>query len=238
MATIVLIPGAGLGGWAWSRVTPALRAAGHDPHPITLTGTGDRAHLVHRELDVSAWATDVIAHLETEELTDVVLVGHSFAGTVAAVVAERAPERLRHVVLLEGILARDGASVFDLYGPQMAAMFEQLAAENDGWRLPWLSDEQLDAHYGEHGLTGEDRAWMRRHVTGQPLASYRERLRIANPAAAALAHTYVKCSGTPSPSPIEPGTPDWQTETIDSGHWPMVSAPRATAELLAAIAAS
>jgi len=91
MSTIALVPGSGLGAWAWSRVTPQSRAAGHDVHPLTLTGTGDRAHLVHPELDLSSWITDVVAHLDIEELEDVILVGHSFCGAVITGVAEQVP---------------------------------------------------------------------------------------------------------------------------------------------------
>jgi pimeloyl-ACP methyl ester carboxylesterase len=94
MSTIALVPGSGLGAWAWSRVAPQLRDAGHDVHPLTLTGTGDRAHLTHSNLDLSAWITDVVAHLDVEELQDVVLVGHSFCGAVISGVAQRVPERL------------------------------------------------------------------------------------------------------------------------------------------------
>jgi len=235
MAAIVLVPGAGLGAWAWARVTPALRAAGPDVHPLTLTGAGDRAHLAHPGIDLSAWITDVVAALDAEELDDVVLVGHSFAGTVITGVAERVPDRLRRLVYLDGLVPEDGRSVLEQYG-ELAGLLEALVAAHDGWSLPWLTDEQLDTYYGDHALSAEDLRWLRRHVTPQPFATYRERLTLADPAAAALPRTFVRCTGTPGPGPVAPGTPGWELAELPAGHWPMVTLPRETAELLGAIA--
>jgi pimeloyl-ACP methyl ester carboxylesterase len=236
MSTIVLVPGAGLGAWAWNRITPSLRAAGHDVHPLTLTGSGDRAHLARPEVDLSLWVADVVAHLEAEELDDVVLVGHSFAGTVITGAAHRAPRRIRRLVYLDAMLPEDGRSVFEVVGPEMAGFFEALVAGHDGWSLPWLTDEQLDEYYGDHALTAGDLTWMRRHLTAQPIATYREALRLDDAQARALPRTYVRCTGTPGPERIAPGTPGWDTATLETGHWPMITAPSQTAALLDAIA--
>ena len=229
MSALVLVPGAGLGGWVWSRVTPLLRAAGHDPRPVTLTGTGDRAHLNHSGIDLGAWITDVVAHLGTEELDDVTLVGHSFCGSVISGVAERAPERLARLVYFDAQVPNDGESAFAAMGRQQAGFLEQLAQTHDGWSLPWFTDEQLDLFYGDHGLSASDLDWMRRHVTPQPLATYQEALTLHDPA---VPRTFVRCTRTPSPPAIARDAPGWDWIELDAGHWPMVSAPRETAELL------
>jgi pimeloyl-ACP methyl ester carboxylesterase len=233
MSTIVLVPGGGLGGWAWSRVTPLLRDAGHDPHPITLTGTGDRAHLNRPGIDLSAWIADVIAHLDADELTDVILVGHSFAGTVISGVAARAPERLAHLVYLDALVPADDQSVFAAMGPEQAGFLEQLAAAHDGWSLPWFTDEQLDQFYGAHGLTSEDLAWMRRHLTAQPLATYREALHLSNHD---VPRTYIACQRNSMPPAVDEDTPGWNQTTLDAGHWPLITAPSETAKLIDEIA--
>ena len=232
MTSIVLVPGAGLGGWAWSRVCPLLRARGHDPHPITLTGTGDRAHLNRPGLDLSAWVTDVVAHLETEELTDVVLVGHSFCATVASGVAQRVPERVRRLVYLDApYVLRDGQSAFDAMAPEQAELLTAVAEAHDGWSLPWFTDEQLDRFYAGHGLTPDDRRWLRRHVTAQPLATYRQALRLDRVSAPA---TFIHCTDSPVPRPT---TADGAERIeLDAGHWPMITAPTAVAEQLARVA--
>jgi pimeloyl-ACP methyl ester carboxylesterase len=236
MSTIALVPGSGLGAWAWSRVTPQLRDAGHDVHPLTLTGTGDRAHLAHPKLDLSSWITDVVAHLDVEELEDVVLVGHSFCGAVITGVAERVPERLSRLVYLDAVVLDDGQSVFDQLGPELAGIFEAIAAGNDGWSLPWPADEQLDQYYGDHGLSGEDLTWIRRHVTTHPIGTYREQLAAGNATAAALPRTYVRCTATPTPPPVQQGADGWDWAELDTGHWPMITKPNETAALLDSIA--
>jgi pimeloyl-ACP methyl ester carboxylesterase len=236
MTTILLVPGAGLGGWAFTRIVPALRAAGHDVHPLTPTGTGDRAHLNGPGLDVSAWATDVVAHLKTEELAGVVLVGHSFGGAVVTAAAQRAADRIARLVFLEGVVPGDGESAFSTMGPEFERVIAELVDAHDGWSLPWFTDEQLDMYYGDHALTPDDLRWIRRHVTPQPIASLRERLSVGDPAAAALPRTFVRCTGTPGPPMVAPGTPGWDVAELDTGHWPMVTAPEQTAALLDAIA--
>jgi len=101
MTTFVLVPGAWLGAWAWHDVTARLRAAGHDVYPLTLTGLADRAHTGGPDTDLDTHATDVTALIEAEELRDVVLVGHSYAGSVVTLAADRVPDRLRTVVYVD-----------------------------------------------------------------------------------------------------------------------------------------
>lgn len=232
MSTIVLVSGAGLGGWAWSRVTPLLRAAGHDPQPITLTGTGDRAHLNDPGIDLSVWVTDVVAHLESEELERVVLVGHSFCGAVISGVAQRAGERIARLVYLDAQVPLDGESAFAAMGPEQAGFLEQLVDAHDGWSVPWFTDAQLDHFYGDHGLTADDLRWMRRHVTAQPIATYREALTLHD---TSLARTFVRCLRNPAPPAVAPDTPGWGSAELDAGHWPMITAARETADLLDAV---
>ncbi len=78
MTTYVLVPGFWLGGWVWQPVAAALRAQGHEVHPVTLTGVGDRSHLARPEVDLDTHVDDVANVLRYEDLTDVVLVGHSY----------------------------------------------------------------------------------------------------------------------------------------------------------------
>ena len=101
MATFVLIPGSCLGAWVWRRVVARLFAAGHHPVPITLTGLAERRHLLRRDIDAETHIQDVLNALEVDELDDVVLVGHSFAGLVATAVASRVPSRIRALVYLD-----------------------------------------------------------------------------------------------------------------------------------------
>ena len=89
MTTFVLVPGAWQGGWCWQRVTPRLRAAGHEVYTPTLTGLGERAHLARPDVDLDTHIQDVVNVLTYEDLHEVILVGHSYAGIVVTGVAIR-----------------------------------------------------------------------------------------------------------------------------------------------------
>ena len=106
MTTFVLVHGGGHGGWCWQRVARELRTAGHDVHTPTFTGFGERHHLAAESF--GTFVTDVANVLEFEDLTDVVLVGHSMGGTIIPRVAERVPERIGTVVWLAAVVTHDG----------------------------------------------------------------------------------------------------------------------------------
>jgi len=98
---IVLVPGACLGGWAWREVATGLRKLGHEVYSVTLTGLGERVHLASRDVDLETNVADVVNLLDYENLSNVVLVGHSYAGVVITGVADQRPERLEAVVYLD-----------------------------------------------------------------------------------------------------------------------------------------
>jgi pimeloyl-ACP methyl ester carboxylesterase len=98
MATVALVPGITAGGWVWAQVAPRLREAGHVVYTPTLTGLGERVHLASPEVDLETHIADIVNVLEFEELTDVVLVGHSYGGMVITGVADRVPDRLARLV--------------------------------------------------------------------------------------------------------------------------------------------
>ncbi|MFD0823481.1 alpha/beta fold hydrolase, partial [Micromonospora zhanjiangensis] len=118
MATFVLVPGFWLGAWAWREVTAGLRAHGHEVHPLTLTGVADRAHLAGPEVGLKTHTEDIVRVVETEELRDVVLVGHSGGGMPVAQVADRIPDRLARVVYLDSGPLPDGTAQFDVNPPE------------------------------------------------------------------------------------------------------------------------
>lgn len=232
MATLVLVPGAWLGAWVWGRVTGPLRAAGHDVFPVTLTALGDRAHLGSGATDLSAHTRDVVAMLEAEELTDVVLVGHSYAGAVVTMVAGQVPERIAELVYLDAEVPAPGVSLFDDAGPDFRESMELRAqAAGDPTRLPFLSDGELDQFYGDHGLGAGDLRWLRAHAVGHPIGTNTERVG-PGPDLDAMVHTSIRCTGTPGPGLVEPGLPGWEYAELPSGHWPMVTLPGPLAELL------
>lgn len=109
MTSFVLVHGAWCGGWIWKHVASALRARGHDVLTPTLTGLGERAHLASPEVGLGTHVEDVVRVLEYDDLTDVVLVGHSYGGMVVTGVGDRVPERLAQLVYLDAFVPREGS---------------------------------------------------------------------------------------------------------------------------------
>ena len=108
--TYVLVHGAWSGGWDWKRVDDLLTADGNKVYRVTLTGQGERSHLASTNVDLDTQITDVVNVILWEHLHDVILVGHSYGGMVITGVADRVPERLRHVVYVDAFLPTNGES--------------------------------------------------------------------------------------------------------------------------------
>lgn len=111
--TYVIVHGATGGGWDWKGVDRILTAKGHTVYRPTLTGLGERAHLASREIDLTTHINDIVNVILFEDLHDVILVGHSYAGMVITGVMDRIPERLKHVVFADAIIPEDGQSCMD-----------------------------------------------------------------------------------------------------------------------------
>ena len=130
MANFVLVHGAWHGAWCWRRVLDLLQAGGHRAHAVTLTGVGDRAHLLSPLITLETHIADVINAIEAEELQDVVLAVHSYAGMLGTAVADRMPQRLRHLVYVDAVVPRPGES----WSSTHAIAFELCGASQDSCR--------------------------------------------------------------------------------------------------------
>ncbi|HEU0115176.1 MAG TPA: alpha/beta hydrolase [Thermomicrobiales bacterium] len=244
MATFVLVPGAWLGGWAWRDVADRLRALGHRVYPVTLTGLGERVHLATPAVDLDTHVADVVNLMAFEDLSDVVLVGHSYAGEVVESAADRAPERIAQVVYVDSGPLGDGVALLDTYSPQgQQAVRREVATAGDGWRLPMPSWEDLSAQASLTGLGPAERALIERHAVPHPFATYTQPVRLTNPAAgAAMPKTAILCSFSEADVraalaagvPMMRGLagPNWRFVELPTGHWPMFSEPARLAETL------
>jgi len=245
MATFVLVPGAWLGGWVWEPTARRLRLRGHDVHPVTLTGLGERARLGGPEVDLDTHVADVVDLVRDEGLGDVVLLGHSYAGIVVTGAADRIPERLAKVVYLESGPVPDGVAYLDMEDPKAKERDERQVAETgDGWRLampPWEELEQVNGASLE-GLGAADRRWLRDHATDHPFGTYTQPLRLRDATAEPLPKVLVSSSfpleqvreliagGHPWFAAL--AGPEWQLLELRTGHWPMASRPDDLADLL------
>ncbi|MGY0062267.1 alpha/beta fold hydrolase [Streptomyces sp. LZ34] len=138
MSTYVLLPGFWLGAWAWRPVAAELRGRGHEVHPLSLTGMGERAHLARPDTDLETHVTDVLNLIRYEDLHDVVLVGHSYAGAVVIPsVADRMPERIARLVFIDSGPLPDGMSQTQFTPPEEQARNAELVRTvGHGWQLP------------------------------------------------------------------------------------------------------
>src|ERR1051325_5380741 len=137
MATIVIVHGAFGGGWEWSAVAALLRARGHEVFTPTLTGFGERVHLATPETRLETHIQDILNVLRYEDLHQVVLTGQSYGGMVITGVADRAPERVTHLVYLNALVPQNGESVFDLSPPAFRQRLEEAAQTSGaGWCIP------------------------------------------------------------------------------------------------------
>lgn len=244
MATYVLVPGAWLGGWVWRDVAVTLRDAGHEVFPITLTGLGERSHLARPEVDLETHIADVVNTMVWNDLDDVVLAGHSYAGIVVTGVADRVPERLRAVVFVDSAPLADGQALVDLYPPEaVAALQGAIDGAGEGWRLPFPGVAGLGENASLAGLDAADRALLERHATAQPWRTYTQRLQLQRGGAApTYRRVLIACDDMRGliaagvPEIVALTAPPWEYQELQTGHWPMLSAPDAMAEALAGVA--
>ena len=233
MATFVLVHGAWHGGWCWLRVARLLRDAAHEVYTPTLTGLGERAHLARPEIDLETHVDDVVGVIEAEELRNVILVGHSYAGLVITGVAARAANRLAHLVYLDAFVPETGKSLLDYAGPRAEAMRESARTQGDGWRIPPLPPERF-------GITSQrDREWLQRRLVPQPLTTFEQSLTAAGGERGK--RTYVYCS-SPATGMFDQFAErlredrKWQFHELKTGHDAMLTAPGDVAKLLLALA--
>lgn len=246
MATYVLVPGAWLGGWVWHDVAARLRGAGHEVYPISLTGLGERVHLARPDIDLETHITDVVNVMIWNDLRDVILIGHSFAGIVVTGVADRIPERLRALVYLDSAPLDDGQAMTDLFPPEaLTALQQAVDAHGDGWRLPFPGFDALGEGASLDGLGERERSLLEAKAVAQPWPTYTQPLRLQHGDRADVAYRRVLIACADMRGLVAAGVaeivaltaPPWRYLELETGHWPMLSTPVELAERLDGLAA-
>lgn len=231
MTTFVLVHGGWAGGWCWKRVAARLRQAGHEVFTPTLTGLGERAHLLHEGIDLTTHIQDIVGVLRWEELSDVVLCGHSYGGMVITGAADKAPEQLRALVYLDAFLPANGQSLMDLVSPEQAANFRDSArTKGAGSRVAPIPAEVVAVNL-------QDRAWIDRQCVNHPLQSLEQKLSLTGAWGKVPKRVYLYATGW-TPSPFTQfyeqvrNDPAWQTMTVPCGHVVMVDMPQELTQIL------
>ncbi len=218
----VLVHGAWWGGdWFWRGVADRLRAEGHRVFTPMLTGLGSRAHLKDCGVDLSLHIMDIVNLIEWEELTDIVLVGHSYAGMVVSGAVEKLPEgTVRSIVFLDAFLPENGEALTDI-----ASNFKDLAGDHDPVPPPVFFA----------GDNEELKAVLEKRGSPQPRACFEERAAITGARERIAIKTYVLATTGEVFTRFFEKTkadPSWRTETVSCAHFPMLEAPGETAEIL------
>jgi pimeloyl-ACP methyl ester carboxylesterase len=244
MANFVLVHGAWHGAWCWRRVVDALHAQGHRAVPVTLTGVGERVHLMSSLITLETHIADVANTIEAGELQDVVLAVHSYAGMLGTAVADRMPQRLKHLVYVDAVVPRPGES---WSSTQASATRESRIAACEAspdYAFP-------PANPSLYGLDGEDYAWVQRRQTPHPGHTYQAPLQFEPQRVAQVPRTFVDCT-RPQLATIDAmrlrvrdpkfwdgawvGGGGVRVVEMATGHDPMVSAPAELTDLLAGCA--
>jgi pimeloyl-ACP methyl ester carboxylesterase len=220
----VLIHGAWCGGWIWRRVADRLRARGHRVFTPTLTGLADRSHLASAHITLSTHILDVANLIRWEELTDVVLAAHSYAGMVVSGVAEiAAPGAVAAVVYLDAALPENGKSLAD-YAPLPPRMAD---AEHLVAPVPAAPPR----------MNAADAPWLNRMRTPQPVGTFTEPAKLTGALERIPLKTYVLARGYDGGSlkafaARAKADPTWRYEELPCGHDMMLAMPDETADLL------
>jgi len=226
----LLMHGAWHGGWCWKHVAQGLRLLGHEVHTPTFTGCGERAHLLNQEVGLSTFINDVLAVIENEELNEINLIGHSFAGPVISAVADRIPEKIRHLIYLDALIVQSGESALSIL-PADVQQERSRTIDDEGLRMAIPSAEKM-------GVFEKNQvAWLNRRLTPHPLNAYKEPLYLQHALGNGISKTYIAVTN-PSYAPLEKTRKwvkeqkDWEYEELAAGHDAMLTSPKELTELL------
>ncbi len=236
MTDFVLVHGTWGGGWQWGAVAGRLRAAGHRVFTPTLTGLGEREHLITPEIGLDTHIDDVANAIVWEGLQEIVLAGTSYGGLVISGVADRLAERIRTLVYLDAALPQNGKCMLDLVPPERRATVERLARQHgEGHRVP--TSLVLDTGVED----AEERAAYLGRMSFHPLRSLLQAAQLQGRYLTVPNKIYVLATLKPTHRFVDnyewaSREPGWSARKIASNHFPMTTMPRETADLLMEVA--
>ena len=231
--TFVFVHGTWHGGWCWRRVADRLEAKGHKVYAPTLTGVGDRSHLLTKDTNLTTHVTDIVNLVKWEDLKDIVLVAHSSAGFLATQAAEQIGPAIASVVFLDAFIPEAGDNLISLANPGPRKMLEDAVARGDAVAKPVPA--------AAFKVNEKDQAWVDSKCTAHPLAAVTEKITAAGAREKIARKTYIRASGFPSPVfdatlAKAKGMPGWKTYEVPCGHDVMVDMPDRLTEILLEVA--
>lgn len=222
--SFVLVHGAWHGGWCWQRVTAGLSARGHRVYAPSLTGLGDRSHLLDARIGLDTHVTDIVNLVEWEDLTSVVLCGHSYGGMVIAGAAEKLMPRIRAMVFLDAFVPEANKSLMDLTSAEARARREAIMEKDGSGLMKPNSAEALGI------LDSKDREWVDRLCTPHPYKTFTDSLPSVDALNQIQRKIYVRARGIVAPMHDHTADrlrsqPNWAVIDSPHGHDLMVDAP-------------
>ena len=216
MPVYVLVHGAWGGSWCWKGIRRALQSCGHEVFTPTLSGVGERSHLLSRQVDLETHISDVVNLIRWEQLSDVVLCGHSYGGCVVTGAADRMTDQISALVYVDAFVPKNGQSLHDtLPAEQRNAQVQGALATGDGWKVPPIPAEVFN-------VNARDCAWVDQQRTPQSLATFQQPLHLTGAIERIQNVTYILATGwenSPFPQFYEKAKAEgWNTLTMACGH--------------------
>ena len=232
MTAFVLVPGAWLGGWAWKKVVPLLEEKGHEVYPVTLTGMGERVHLISGQVGIETAIQDVLNVIKYNDLDDFVLAGHSFAGKVVAAVADRVHEKVEKVIYVDALRPEKVRTPQGAFDPS-----REFGPLPQGGIVVPLTEEIVD-RIGKD-VRSSNRIWMMSMATPWPIRLATDPITLStNYDDVKEAYIFCSLSGDPVDEIIAGkwGKLEGPYKVIETGHWPMITKPEELAKDLLSLA--
>jgi len=231
--TFVLVHGAWHGGWCWRRVSDRLERQGHKVFTPTLTGLGERSHLMSKDIRLATHVTDVVNHIKWEGLEGVVLCGHSYGGMVVSGVAEQTADKISSIVFLDAFVPQNGEALSDLTG---AATLDLLRAATQRGDIGIPARTAASFNVNE-----KDRAWVDAMCVPQPIATFLDKMTLTGARESIAKKSYIRALNNANPGfdkamARAKADPSWRTYEVPCGHDVMVDMPERLAEILVEVA--
>ena len=239
--TYILIHGSWHTGEGWYKVEKILAEQGSVVFAPTLSGMESKENPGGPEVGLTTHIDDVIRLIKTNDLTEVILVGHSYSGLVITGVADRLPERISRLVYLDAFIPDNDQSLFDIMGPESAAgMRAGLVnatgqSKADGAVEVWLLPPSDARFYLGENADEADVAWLQTRLVYKPVLTFEEKLHLERPdLVRAIPGAFIRCTQFPYLAPYaeKARALGWPVFEVESGHDAMLTAPEAVAEIL------
>jgi len=206
-------------------VEPVVRAYRAKLERLRREHAGERKHLLSKAITLDTFTSDIVNVIEAEELSDVILVGHSFGGNAISGTADTIPGKIRHLVYLDSLMVEGGKAPFDNLPPDVVAVRRKAAEETSGGlSLPAPPPSAFGVS------ETKDTEWVKRRLTPHPFGTYTSPLNIKGPVGNNLPRTYIACTN-PSYAALQASRnwvkaqQGWRRAEIATGHDAMVMAP-------------